>query len=399
MGSIIKNSTIYIIYVGVFINMFFYLNFSGMLSIPEYLIYFLIFASLSFYYLINQKEIVISKTLLIWVVYYFFINTIYLQEAGFSNETYKYYPIIIMNIFVFLSFSLLNGLDTDNLLISRKGILIGTIVGALLLIIDFSIPGFFVISENSVAGRAIAMYANSNFGAVVLILGMILSIDIVNKNFKFAYIIFIFLGVLVTFSRSGLMVFVLITAIMAYQNKISRKAFIGMIASIISFLTFLLVGGFDLIASTFDLEITDNLISRVSFFADNDSAETGDMDERKRVLLAALYLFADSPIFGDGFAATRLWDHRVSPHNTFAVTVAEFGLFGLVMIPLFLYLTTYKLFQNSIKEHRDIGILFIVYFSSFSMFTHGMFTYPINTVAAVVIVTLASKNRQNGVSL
>lgn len=393
MDVTIRNIFIYIVHIGIFINIFFYLNFAGILPIPEYQIHFLVLTLLASIYLIKKKEIFISKTLFLWIVFYFFVNTIYLIAAGFGSNIYQFYPIIIMNIIVFLSFSLLCNFDNDKLLVSRKGIAIGTIMGVILLLVDFTIPGFFVISDNSVAGRAIAMYANSNFAAIVLILGMILSIDIVNKNFRFYYILVIFMGILVTFSRSGLLIFILITAIMAYQNKISRKAFLGMILSIISLLSFLLLGGFDLIAKAFNLEITDNLINRVSFFAANESADTGDMDERKRVLYVALNLFADNPFFGDGFAATRIWDERVSPHNTFAVTLAEFGLFGLLIIPSFLFLTTYKLFKNSAKEYRDIAILFIVYYLSFSMFTHGMLSYSINMVAAVVIVTLEAKNR------
>ena len=398
MGAIVQNSIIYVMNIGVFINIFFYLNYANIVRIPEYIIYFLLFAVLSFLYLIKKKDIVISKSLSTWVVFYFFVNTIYLVEAGFSNSVYQFYPIIIMYVIVFLAFSLLCHLDDDQLSMSRKGVASGAIIGVILLLIDFTIPGYFAVGDNTVAGRAIAMYGNSNFAAIALILALILSIDIIDKNLKLYYILIIFIGVLVTFSRSGLLVFILITSIMAYQNKISKKTFMVMVSSIISFLIFLLLGGFEVIATTFDIEITDNLINRISFFVDSDNAETGDMDERKMVLLAALDLFADSPFFGDGFAATRLWDHRVSPHNTFAVTLAEFGLFGLLMIPSFLYLTTYKLFKSSPKEYRDIGVLFIVYYVSFCMFTHGMLNYAVNMVAAVIIVTLESKNRYKKVS-
>ncbi|RLA74314.1 MAG: hypothetical protein DRG78_21425, partial [Epsilonproteobacteria bacterium] len=323
MGAIVQNSIIYVMNIGVFINIFFYLNYANIVRIPEYIIYFLLFAVLSFLYLIKKKDIVISKSLSTWVVFYFFVNTIYLVEAGFSNSVYQFYPIIIMYVIVFLAFSLLCHLDDDQLSMSRKGVASGAIIGVILLLIDFTIPGYFAVGDNTVAGRAIAMYGNSNFAAIALILALILSIDIIDKNLKLYYILIIFIGVLVTFSRSGLLVFILITSIMAYQNKISKKTFMVMVSSIISFLIFLLLGGFEVIATTFDIEITDNLINRISFFVDSDNAETGDMDERKRVLLAALDLFADSPFFGDGFAATRLWDHRVSPHNTFAVTLAE----------------------------------------------------------------------------
>ncbi len=385
-------------HIGVFVNLFFYMNFGGLLRIPEHFIYFFLLVILYSFYLINKKAIVLSKTLFIWVIFNFFVNSIYLVEAGFSNDVYKYFPIIITNIILFLSFSLLSNLDNNKLSVARNGIAIGTIMGVILLIIDFMAPGSFATSSTSVSGRAIAMYANANFGAVVLILGMILTIDIINKNLRFYYVLIIFIGVLVTFSRSGMMVFILISGIMAYQNKISRKTFLGMMLSMISLLTFLLVGGFDLIANAFDLVITDNLISRVSFFADSENTEVGDMNERKVVLLAALDMYADNPFFGAGFAATRLWDYSVSPHNTFAVTLAEYGLVGLLIVPSFLYLTTYQLFRTPIKEYRDMGILFIVYYASFCMFTHGMLTYSVNMVAAVFLVTLESKSRHQEVS-
>jgi len=336
-------------------------------------------------------KFVLSKELIIWVVFYFLINLIYITLAGFGMKEFRYLIPVIMMIPIFLSFSLLYNLDDRQLLVTRKAIVVALIIGVLLLILDFIMPGKFT-SDDNLSGRAVATYANANIAGAVLILGMILTIDIIDKKFRIYYLLFIFLGILVTFSRSNIMIYLIIIFLMSLQNKISKTFFFSIIITVFAIFMFLLFGGFELLSELFNLKITDNLVNRITFFLDSEHTDLSNISERKMVLMAALDMFADNPIFGNGFASTRLWEYRVAPHNSFARTFAEFGLFGIFIIPSFLYFTTRKVFKSMDKNYRDIGILFIVYYVLSSMFSHNMLDQAFNMVGAIIIATLGSKN-------
>jgi len=395
----IKNVLLYTFSIGIFTNIFFYLPSAHILNVPEYLPYVLLSMLMILYYVAFKKKFMLSNQLLFWVVSYFFINAIYMMQVGFGTQEYRYFRAIIMTLFIFVSLSLLFNLDNNRLLTARRAISIGVILGSALLLMDFLMPGSFVLDETSVPGRAVATFGNSNTAAIALVLGIILTIDIIHKNLKIYYVLFVFFGVLVTFSRSGISIFIIIISIMAYQGKISKASFLTILSGIIFILLFLMFGGLDLLASMFNLEVTDNLINRITFFVDEGNSDTGDMNERKMVLLAALEMFADRPVFGNGFASTSLWDYGVSPHNSFALLLAEFGLIGGLFIPSFLYLSTYKIFKYKNREYKGIAILFIVYFMLFSMVSHNMLTYAFNITAAIILATIGYKNQDKGVEL
>jgi hypothetical protein len=389
----LKSLAIITITISIFLNLFFYIPYARIISVPGYILYSLVFIFVFFYYFIYKIKININKELFLWFILYFFINSFYILLNGFGEEEFKYYIPVIMSIPIFLSLSLLFNLDNTNLNLTRKSITIGIIVGVILLITDFIKPGYF-ISNSDTLERAVATYGNSNIAGAVIILGMILTIDIIQKKFKFFYIVFLFLGILVTFSRSNIIIFFIILLFMTYQNKISKHLLIFLVSSIFLFLIILIFGGFQFLHDTFDMNISNNLINRINFFVDNNNADLSNISERKTVLLAALEIFMNNPIFGAGFASTRIWEYPVGPHNTIMMTFAEFGIFAILIVPLFLFINLYKAHHFKIKEYYDMTILFTIYYLLSCMFSHNMLEQSFNIAGIIIISTLLNKKSQ-----
>ena len=377
----------------VFLNLVPY--FASFTSLPGYIFFFLLMLLISAYYLIINRKIIFNKELMLWVFIYITINAIYYMFGGMAaGLEYKRFTSVIMIGVVTFSFFLLYSFDDENLTTVRKAIVLSMVIAVLLLIYDFIFPGHFILpsSHMNINDRAVATYINQNIVGAVLILSLILSIDLIPKAYKMFYVFYIFLGISLTFSRSNIIIYFIILFVMALQNKVSRISVFVIYILIILFLAWLMFWGLDWVANTFNIIISDNLINRLNFFLDNKDADTSNLDERKMVLKAALEMFMNKPILGNGFASTITWHYKVGPHNTFALTWAEFVLIGLLFIPTFLLATTYRIFLLNKKEYRDIGILFIVYFSLSSMFSHNMLEQSFNYVGAVIIALIGYKN-------
>ena len=150
----------------------------------------------------------------------------------------------------------------------------------------------------------------------------------------------------------------------------------------------------DFLAEKYDLQVTDNMRNRVNFFADEKHTDLSDINERKQVLKAALEMFMDKPVFGNGYAATRLWDYYVAPHNTFAMHWADYGLFGVLIIPLLLFFSTYYIFKYGSTEQKQVAIRVIPYFIMACFFSHTILIQPFQLATVIALSTMGYKAKQ-----
>lgn len=380
----------------IFLNLIYYFTLIHIINFPSYLIYVFFFGLIVLYYLITKKKYYLNKGLLLWIALYLILNTIYYMADGApGGKEFKFYVPSIVWFFTFIAMSLLYQLDNNELIITRRSIVVALMIGVLFLLYDFTHPGFFVadFSDHYVSGRAAATYGNSNIVGAVFILGLILTIDIIPNKLKFPYIVIVFIGILTTISRSNIMIYFVILVIMAIQKKISRVSAIWLLSIIVSLILWLAIFGLDILQKDFNVNVPSDVTDRLEFFTDFKHYNNSHNEERENVLMAALSMFADKPILGNGLGSTRMWHYRVGPHNTFALTWADFGLIGVLIIPSFLFFTTYEIIRNSRKEYRDIGILFIIYFTFSSLFSHNMLEQIFNLCGAVIISTLGIKNK------
>jgi O-antigen ligase len=256
--------------------------------------------------------------------------------------------------------------------------------------IDFFEPGFFAKPYGLyyIAGRASGIFMNANTAGTGLLIGLIFSIDIVKKKWRFLVLMFVFLGVTLTFSRASILAYLLIIIILTIQKKIElRKVllmFVIFIFSITSFLTF----GIDYLAQN-DIN-TKNIENRVIFIKSGGQSEKDESQQiREYVFKKALNMFEDKPIFGNGYASTKLWDWPESTHNLFVSNWADYGFFGVILIPLLMFF----LLRNSKGDTRTIISLFIFIFMFRSLFTHNSLDiyYFITSISLAMAMNIKSR--------
>lgn len=385
----------------IFLNTLIFIGYAKYSPIPAYMIYVITTALLYAYYMSTQTKIRINIYLAGWMMFYLSVYGIYFIGDMASSSAWREFKYPLYFSFFLGSMTLVYGLDDKNCSFSRKIIAFSGIIGVIMLGIDYFDPGYFMQdlnTEDITGGRAAALYGNANIAAAIMNLVLILSIDIIPKKYRLLFIIIIFFGIFFTMSRSNIMIFLALCIVFFAQKKINLLGLMTTIISIFIFATWLSLGGFDYLSENYDLKVSQDMQNRVAFFKADKNTDMSNTNERLEVLKAALNLFMDHPITGVGIGATTggrtfLWPHNVGPHNTFAANWAEFGLLGVLFIPLLLFSSTYLIFIGNNKELKQLAVLFIIFFVTQSFFSHNMLEQPYQLAAAVMLSVLGVKNR------
>jgi O-antigen ligase len=105
-------------------------------------------------------------------------------------------------------------------------------------------------------------------------------------------------------------------------------------------------------------------------------------------------MYANKPIFGQGYAATRLWEYEVSPHNTFVMHWADYGIFGILLIPLMFFYASYNIMKFGNQNQKYLAYLIITYFTLSCFFSHNMLEQPLQ-IASIIILSVIGYKAKN----
>lgn len=263
--------------------------------------------------------------------------------------------------------------------VQARPLLIGTIVIALTIILtglqvtDFLIPGMLVPpgTEGVVLGRAGSTLINANKAAESLILLALLSLPFLSSSWRIWLMLFIFSGILLSFSRAGLVMWLLVI-IMGLWVKVFPRRACWILLAFLSILVSAAVHLMGFLLSNADASGQDNLYTRLMFFSTLDVSDYS-ANERIAVSLYALDAFLDQPILGNGSGFTHLWDVAdAAPHNQHLLMLAEYGLIGYLMFAGMLVLIFRgRGFFRTINLPQMIYPTFVAVIA-FSLFTHNM---------------------------
>ena len=156
---------------------------------------------------------------------------------------------------------------------------------------------------SSVAGRAAGLYENSNFSGSMLVAGMLLSTLRLPLALRIPYCLIVGVGVLVTFSRSAMLLWTAALLGMIAFGWLTRRRKIALVAALIGLAgasQSLMTGGWIAaveMSSAGDL-LNANTRARIgsSFFDQNDFSK----NEREEIALRAFEEWRDAPIMGNG---------------------------------------------------------------------------------------------------
>ena len=291
------------------------------------------------YFFFNKKERPIIPFIVLGLLYFVISVLVDTQNTeNFIVTFIKYF------IFIILVIKLLK--DTTD-----KEIFIVLLLGSLSIIYE----SVFIID---IGGRFSGFYLNPNFAGLICVLGYCLSLSIDNKMLRvFGQILFSIAG-LVTFSRTFLLLWVLINII---SLLISYKNVYKTVIGIVLFSLFVSLGdNFDFNSRRLD-----------AFTSILDGKISDEMVEDSRTQTWALYYYKvlNKPFFGNGYLSFsgktdgigENSDSIQGAHNTFLMILGESGIF------VFLYFTAIYggFIVTGIRVFKDEPFIFLISFSLF----------------------------------
>jgi O-antigen ligase len=278
--------------------------------------------------------------------------------------------------------------DDDNFSKTRGAILFVTLLAISNNIYEFFNPFAFydMNSEYNIIGRSAGFYIDPNISAQAILYGLIFSYTLIPKNIKILFLLFTLLGVLVTFSRGGIIGWLIIVTLLFKYKQIDKKTIVTILLILFISIIILLPILTDIIMGSFDGQ-SDNLLNRLNFFNTSSKMDASQI-ERLAILNSAFNLFADNPFFGAGLSIIRHWGYSVAPHNMYLMLMAQFGFVGLV---LYIYLM-YVIVQNAKDETKIISKIFLFYILFTSLLTHNILDGYHNIIAIVLMSNMSYRS-------
>lgn len=285
-------------------------------------------------------------------------------------DQFNTYFLAILFLFTFLGL-----LIRESAFVLARKVMVVILIGSVLInIYDFI--SFNPSQFSRIYGRAAGLYKDPNNSSIVLAFGLIATYGIIRPKFRFAYAIWIFLGVLLTQSRGGILTYTGILALLFYKKTFSKKSLAYVFALL------LVVGAFTslLLLDQFKSKLSNIQNQRGMFerFEQLLGKNTHHVKEDVRLSLLAynLDLWLQQPVTGNGLGASS-YLKRYSPdgtesHNQLLLFLVDFGIGGLIIWGSFLLtiITANHRIQRSFE-----AMLFLLPFALFSMVSHNLFDY------------------------
>lgn len=377
------NSVIYILtsilVIMLYLNVPVYCSASGECSWFKYILPSLAFFSIV---VIFTKIRGVSFLNLFIVLLYFTLLLLSIASYSFIGDDFsllgidEYFNalIIIIILSIFFRFSYLNGNN------SALIILIATIFAIFFNLVDIFAPNMYFNSIEGFGVRAAGFYVNANNAALGILAGMTLSITSLPNSLRIWYALVSLLGVVVTFSRGGLIIWLCLYVFLLLKNKIPRFSGLLVLFSLV-FVSALIPSLLKYLSKyNSDLYL---IADRLDFFTGSATKQDVTSDARYYLVEYSLQAFDSSPIFGNGTnSLLRLGSDQLS-HNQYLSFLTDYGVLGFLGYIIFIiYLYIKK------SDYREFVILLLVA----SFFTHNIFNSYIFMIAFAYISNCYRKN-------
>ena len=315
-----------------------------------------------------------SKTAKLWFLFYLLYFTFGFIATAYHDFNAPIMRTIIPVIYFWGFFTFFK--NAENVEIYQKlftGLLLfSSILTIYLMKINFDIDygGIHIYKLD----RAGGVYGDANNAALVSILTYIFVKQIfkpktkTQKIIKIALYFVIFYSLVLTFSTTGLSVF-LIILIVSNQSFFTReRLFLLFVAGIIGFITIL-----NLQTITKDMPLTknqrykiDNLVNVVTL-----STDKVDNSGRGELLGAMLEKVYENPFLGNGIDYSVV----VRGHNTYIGIWADAGIFAFLLFVGILILHYYRMLQTK-EATRSFGLSILIVFSVFMISLQSILNQP-----------------------
>ena len=246
-----------------------------------------------------------------------------------------------------------------------------------------------VTSEFATPGRAAGLFINPNQAGAALVAGFALSVSVVPRRWRFAYLAAVVIGVGLTFSRGAILGMALVSFALAYGPRTLSVRQITVALLVVGVLTW-----FAWLTVSSELQERFNIdpevaLDRVLWILDPSGRSDFSQEERFELLERGWDQFLASPLVGNGVGSTELWEARSSTHNMYVMLATDFGLLGLFALPSIVLAAMGS--RGRGVAHATVAGLFLLFWGFFS---HNVFSEYYLLITISMVAALSRRESQ-----
>jgi len=315
---------------------------------------------------------------LAWLLAYVAYGALTFQEGSQSDVAVQVLITLIEMVMLGFAFSALMVNHRRLRLVGAAFVLLA-FFDIVIFVLDFFHPTF-----SKTPGRAAGFYADPNVASYALSLIMLCAVESVPRRLRWLFVLACGVAVLLTFSRSGWIVWGVGVAWMGWQSESSsgiRKFAIATACVVLGlgFLVMVFFGGLgELLMNTSIGNYLDaNTLARLGVGASSLSNRSADLHREE--IWYSFSQFSRNPLFGNGLGYVYEWELPVGPHDVYLRFLVEGGLCGLLFYLLLMALLWFST--------RGIDRVLVLQVLVASFFNHNILEIP--TVIMVMTFLLA----------
>ena len=366
------------------------------IGIPLYWLMAFILAAIPLFATIFKRLQYIPHSVLLWCGVYLALPLIsilissQIPNQQFLEDHFRTIFFLLLMLVIFSQYACI-------LMWTKRAIFVTTIANVFMYIYEFFNPTAFYLEQHA-PGRSSGFYHDANSAAWALIMGLILTIDLIKAKYRIFYALFICLGIATTFSRGGfvglglvILLFILTKVIPRYQIPLLFLS--GLIA--ISILSTQLNNLSHLKTADGTKLFTEGTISRVEFLLNPLSHEDTSNDGRLKHVDEAWQKFARHPFIGNGLGSGGNSKYIAAngiaqrSHNIYLDLMVEYGFLGALIYPWLLLASVWKIQGEILKKQ---AIAFVVFLLIWGFFSHTLISSFNNLIFYAWLANLAQQS-------
>jgi len=320
--------------------------------------------------LLTRQQVIsdlLKSPLMVWCFGYAWLTVTWFLLSSQSDVALQEVRWRALAIFQLLTLLALFANPDANRL-ARRALVAAVLFGVAMNIYEVFFPVTFSLN----VGRSAGLYMNANHAGEALVWGMILSVTAMPSRYRSLFILLTGTGVFVTFSRAGILTWLIAVAGLILTRRVGLKNLF-----VSGFMPLVLVGlvllpRLDQLLTTLERSGTINkdVQERLAWLADPSGVSDASSFGRAYLAKQAWEKIAEHPLIGSGTGASRAAPNVAleSTHNQYLAFMRDHGVLGAAIMPLLILAVMW----GAQGDTRHVAKAFLCAVLLMSLFTHSV---------------------------
>lgn len=320
-----------------------------------------------------------------WGVFYGGISVVWFY--GSAQDDFAFEEVqkrVLSVIFLVLALIVFNGKGEQAF--AQRCIAIAVLLATALNVYELFNP----LTFSYIPGRSSGLYTNVNQSGAAIVLGLILSYQIIPDRFKVAYIGITAIGLIPTFSRSAMIGWAIVVGYFFLRAGVVAQVRRTVVLSTVC-VALVFSPVWSNVQQTLEERgvLTLNVLERIAFFT-GGRTEDASTSERQAVAANAWKLYGEQPIGGWGTGASRRMEgFDVGTHNIYLSMIVDHGVIGFLIVPFLLLSILWGLNRKMI----DLAAPWLLFMVVWGFFSHNVLEERYILIAIALIASMVTSHR------